>query len=346
MVSYGAILEEDTGMQTNVIPESKSALRFKAVKNGEYQMTSAGATDFANNIEALNTYATEDGGPWQARIIWPFTNGFSGFIVRGDGPINTPADIKAGMKIADFSTLRSKQYAALLKWAGLEDSDMEWVKISAYAAQMEAINEGRVDIAWAFYWSTSLAGVVAAPGGARPLELPFDTEPAKAAEVFDIYPTADFGVIEGTAVPESFVGKRSFQGLTWIVTQDTTDTDLVYNLVKWFDENHGKYEATNANNIYMTLDNLVYTAESSFVPLHDGAIKYLKEKDLWTAAMQANYDTSVASIGKYMVAYEKAIADAKAQGLAIDPTNADWIAFWEAAKVTAGLEPFRTIVAQ
>jgi uncharacterized protein len=345
VVSYGAILEASTGMQTNVVPESKAALRFKAVKEGEFLMTAAGQADFANNIEALSSYATEAGGPWQVRVVWPFTNGFSGYIVKGDGPIYTPADLKAGMKIAEFATLRSKQYAALLAWAGLEDGDVEWVKISSYAAQMEAITEGRVDVAWAFYWSSTLAGVAAAPGGVRPLELPFDTEPEKAAAVFDVYPTADFGIVQSSAVPE-FVGKRAYQGLTWIVTRDDADTDLIYNLVKWFDENHDKYEAANQNNVYMTLENLVYTAESSFVPLHDGAIKYLKEKDLWTATMQANYEASVASVSKFMAAYEKAIAAAKAQKIAIDPTNPDWLALWEDTKTAAGLEPFRTRLAQ
>jgi TRAP transporter TAXI family solute receptor len=347
-VSFAAVMSASTGMDVKVVPQGNVSLRFKAVKNGEFLATAGGNTDFANNIEALTNYASKDGGPWQIRVVWPYSVMYSGYIVKGDSDIKTIADIKAGVKIADYTkspTMRTNQFGGLIAWAGLTEDDVEWVPISDYTAMQQAVSEGRIDISYAFMTSSVLLELSGAPGGIRLLDLPYDTDPEGAQRMLDAWNTGSFAVVETAVVPD-FVGVKSFGGLTHMLCRDDADVDLVYNMAKWFNENYDAIKDTHAANEYMTLDNLVLAAETGFIPLHDGTIKYLQELGLYTDNMAANQAANVAHIQTFVDGYAAAVAAAEAQGLEILGENADWQAFWTQYKTDHGLEPFKSHLLQ
>ena len=133
--------------------------------------------------------------------------------------------------------------------------------------------------------------------------------------------------------PEGAIGVWGTITHKLIVTREAADTELVYNWVKWMDENHDLYKQNYATNKFMTLDNLVSGLASPFIPAHEGLIQYLDELEIWNEAMEQHNQENLAIMNELITAYEDAIVQADAAGIDIDPTNADWIKFWEQYKV-------------
>jgi hypothetical protein len=108
------------------------------------------------------------------------------------------------------------------------------------------------------------------------------------------------------------------------------DPEFVYQLLKWLDENHASYKGDFTHAHMMNVDNLVAFLEvGALQPLHEGAIRYLKEKGRWKAQYQARQDQLVALAKKREHGYRAAMQAAEKKGIAVDAGNAQWVAFWK-----------------
>jgi uncharacterized protein len=108
------------------------------------------------------------------------------------------------------------------------------------------------------------------------------------------------------------------------------------------DENHDKYKAKFTHANMMTVANLVeYLDAGALEPLHDGAIRYLKEKKLWKPAYQARQDKLSDLAKKRVAVYKEALEAATEKGISTVPGNKDWLALWtEVRKKNGMVEPF------
>jgi len=140
------------------------------------------------------------------------------------------------------------------------------------------------------------------------------------------------------------MGVRGIVGINPLMTREDADTELVYHVAKWLDENYDLYKDNHAWNQYMTIDNLMNILETWFVPAHDGLIKYLKEKGLWTAAHDARQAQNVELITRYCDAFQEAIDLADDQGIDVNPENEEWIELWENYKKQLGLPKCKTFL--
>jgi hypothetical protein len=77
------------------------------------------------------------------------------------------------------------------------------------------------------------------------------------------------------------------------------DTDLVYNMTRAMVELFDDYKDGAPGNIGWDIKRQIFAWA---IPMHDGAIKYFKEKGLWTAEHQKHNDG--------LVARQKVLADA------------------------------------
>jgi len=82
-------------------------------------------------------------------------------------------------------------------------------------------------------------------------------------------------------------------------------------------------------------------AEVEFVPLHDGAVKYLEEKGLWTADHEKRRQQNIALLDRYLAAYQEALYLADSSKIKVDPANEVWLELWEKYKRELGLPKFR-----
>ena len=72
-------------------------------------------------------------------------------------------------------------------------------------------------------------------------------------------------------------------------------------------------------------------------PLHEGAIRYLKEKGIWTDEHQARQDALVKLATDRVALWQSTIAEADAQGIEVSPESEDFKVLWEKAKADAGV---------
>ena len=70
-LAWSNILEGTGNTKVRLLPEDSNATKFQRVRNGETLMTYDTMGDVATLIGAKFGYATETGGPYQARWVWP-----------------------------------------------------------------------------------------------------------------------------------------------------------------------------------------------------------------------------------------------------------------------------------
>ena len=106
------------------------------------------------------------------------------------------------------------------------------------------------------------------------------------------------------------------------------DEELVYQLVKWLDENYDKYKDAHPWCAQMTIENLLALSETHYQPLHEGTVRYLEEKGLWTDRHQARWQQNVELLDKWIKAYQQAIEYADENEIEVDPENEEWLNVW------------------
>jgi len=338
-IAWTTPLAEDTGMKIRLVCEDNEMLRWKWMKENRF-FTKGLSVEPKEFLEVNEDRATRDGGPYQIRIWWPLGKGGFGFAVRGDSDIKTPYDIKPGTKFIHLTFVPGGKVPmeALAAWGQIDPEDIVWVPAGSVEAWSGFLMEGKGDIAMAFPASPVWYEAEAGPRGLGWIELNAKEDPEGAQRFLDIYPAVRFGVMD--------IGTPSAHGVWMCPTiprydiHPETDPELVYNMVKWLDENYDKYKEGHPYCQYMTIDTLLNLAETDYVPLHQGAVKYLEEKGLWTPAHEARRQQQIDLIAKYIEAYADAIDMADEEGIAVDPKNEEWLELWDNYKKQLGLPKF------
>ncbi len=82
----------------------------------------------------------------------------------------------------------------------------------------------------------------------------------------------------------------------------------------------------------------------AILPVHDGAIRFAKEKGLWTAAHDARQKYNLWLLEQYKKAYKAAIDEADKKGIKVDPQNKQWLDLWKQIGTEVyKLETFRSL---
>ena len=346
MVSaWGPMLEQDTGTKIRITATSGAA--------AEARMIHAGMVDFgvlvasqagSFLIPAKEGHATEDGGPFQMGICFQLGSIPIGFFVRGDSDIMTVDDLKkAGKGLRVGVSLTSPDQAvvmgALLAWLDLDWEDVTRVEFGSWKANVLAVTEEKADVVVTSTPSPLTVEAAASPHGIRFLELDPKKDPEAAARWAKVVPTMAFG--------RCGIGVKQAQGLVmpaivgYICALPDQDPEVVYQMIKWLDENYDAYKDKHPLFAAATIDTLVAIVDFTWVPVHEGTIRYLKEKGLWTAAHDARQEYNVKLIDSYIEAYQTAIQMALQQRMTMSPENKDWIKLWENYKKELGLPALR-----
>jgi hypothetical protein len=301
------------------------------------------ASDYFDQMDGVQGYASKAGGPADTRVVNITLVTAWGYAVRGDSSIKSIDDVKAGTRIslAKSSSFLVSGIDALLALRGLKREDVGIVEVGSYGANTAVLAEGRVDVTFTSPISGPSYQAEAGPNGLRWLALP---APDKDRAAYARYRK----IMSGYVPQKTSAGVRSAVGLSMDhafqanhVRADD-DPEFVYQLLKWLDENHASYKGDFTHAPMMNLDNLVAFLEvGALQPLHEGTIRYLKEKGRWKAQYQARQDQLVALAKKREQGYRAAMQAAEKQGIAVDAGNAQWVAFWKDHRQRSGMgEPF------
>jgi len=329
LLSWAPLLEQSTKTKVRLISEESLATKTRWMKQGRYPFNSEGGGAFSLTVEARRQYAAKDLGPVPWRALWNMTTGSLGFVVQADSPIKTMADIKPGLKIGipGGLTAVSESWDGFLAWNNLKQADMKVIPFGDWPSASTTLIEGKVDVAYVSAASPYMLEIASGPHGVRFLEMNPMKDPEGAKRFLNLKPTQGFAPCS-IGIKEA-IGVMMLAVPTPMYTIPETDAELVYNLVKWWGENYDLYKGKHPQNVDMRKEAQRVFLDQTFLPIHDGAVKYFKEIGMWTPKDDKAQQENIALQNKYMKAWAAAVAEAQKQNITIDPNNKQWMNLWE-----------------
>jgi hypothetical protein len=335
--AWAPLLEEASGMSVRVVPEDSEPIKARWCKTETVDLWSDGIYPYRDVVEGRSGHVTRDGGPFPLAMAWQNNVTWMSCFVRADSDIKTIYDIKPGTRIADWTALTAwmEHFDMVFELAEIDKEDLVLCPFGSYQAAVMSVPEGKADVTWVIPSAGVAYEAAASPHGIRFLDLtPRDEEAMR--RVMALNPIAKFTPVK-YGVKESLDVGSVYQPFVYYIRSDT-DPELVYRYAKWMDENYdaykGKFEGCETLSIEDLRDFLDVVC---FIPIHDGTVKYLKEKGMWTADDTTMRDWSIELQDRYIEAYEAAIATADEKGIKVRPDNEEWVELWESYKTNIPL---------
>ena len=80
--SFLSVMEAETGMKIRIVSEANPAKHAVLVRTGEMFCVGVDKTGLGSQMAGRENFATRDGGPWPARVLWIADLSNAGFFVR------------------------------------------------------------------------------------------------------------------------------------------------------------------------------------------------------------------------------------------------------------------------
>lgn len=207
------------------------------------------------------------------------------FYVKKDSPMETVSDLKGKKVPSGFSAtpIVGLSTKAALASAGLTFEDVDAVPVSNLGVGNQAFIEGRLDAGWHSVGSPAVKEADARVGGVKFISVNDTPEGAKRME--EVYPGsypstlkagAKTGVVKDTSVLTNDI---------YLVGSKKLSDEAAYTIVKTLWEKNDQLAAAHPELAAWTRERMVN--EKAFIPYHEGAVKFFKEKGVWTEKMQA-----------------------------------------------------------
>jgi len=335
-LAWGSILEQKAGMKVQVIGMPGTVDRHKMVKSGKVLMAADWPEDARLGLEAMKGYASKEAGPFNMRIVWTSSISDWGFPVLSDSPIKSLKDLK-GRRIAWYagSPMFVVAVEALLHALGLDKKDVTLVPVSDYRTNIIGIAERKFDTAYVSPHSGITFELDATPVGIRWLPIPTaEEDPEFVKRWLSVNPVQVFG--KCSLGVKSAVGVPMIVQPQFYVTKAETDPDLIYHLVKWLDENYPFYKDVNPTAQLLDIKTFKSkTVDGVFVPMSEGTVRYLKEKNLWSPENEKRQAKYTTLIRKYVEAFDEAVKATEKENIKMG--TAEWERLWASYKEKFGL---------
>jgi len=245
-------------------------------------LTSADAYPAYLGVETYEKLSSGKGFPVRLVVTGPI---FSlGTIVRGDGPIKTIRELKGLRVCGGYANVPSAAIAqeAALANGGLSWDDVKIVPVPHPGASVKSVMDGRADAGWA---SVGMPAVreLAAKRGARFLGL--DISPEALARKDKIHPYSFPYQYKAGSTPGIDVDTWLMGTEYYVVCEADLPDDVIYemNKVLWDHyEELGSFHPT-----FKSWGQKSFVSRKLFAPYHPGAIKFLKEKNLWNEKLES-----------------------------------------------------------
>lgn len=271
-------LTTEFGTKVRILPSDTSVGRIQGVVNGEvdYTVTADGAY-FASY--GLYDFANIDLGPQDNIRTLLARPGSTTAVTTKKSGIQTPKDFK-GKRLAWIpgSTSVNIKAVACLAFAGYTLDDVTLVAAPSYKAAVDLVKNGDADwmigqVTAANWHEFESMGI-----GVKFIEFP-ETDKEGWARLQKVTPWLYPGIAaEGVGFNTPIEIPNYVNPL--FVTTTSKSVDEVYNLVKAIDETYQLYKDIDPMMPAWKIDMASGTPVQC--PYHEGAIKYFKEKGLWT----------------------------------------------------------------
>jgi TRAP transporter TAXI family solute receptor len=313
-VAIGNALKNKLQVNLRVLPGKNDISRNIPLRDGKAPFSANGVGGSYLAQEALYEFGARDWGPQPVRsLILNNSDALLTIVTAKDANIKTAADLK-GKRVAWVVGAPSlnQNITALLAFANLTWKDVTKVEFGGFGAAMNGVINNQADAAFSSTISGLTYKIASSPRGLHYPVFPH-SDKAGWARVRKIAPffVPAFGS-EGAELSKDKKAEAATYPYPVLMTMKGTDAGLVYNMTKAMVELFDDYKAGAPGNAGWDLKRQVFAWA---IPMHDGAIRYFKERGVWTAEYQKHNDELIKRQDVLAAAWKtyaaKAPADAK-----------------------------------
>ena len=227
---------------------------------------------------------TSNGKGFPIMLITSGHKSFSGIVVAGNSGIKIGKDLMGKRVAGNYagSPGTSAQTEGSLANLGLTTKDVNMASMPSVAAGVRAIIEGRVDANGTTSMGMGTVSELDSVKGSRYISL--DSSPEAVKRLQEKFPAKVEKVSPGNGIAgineDTYLMSYPF----YLVGRENLPESLVYDIVKTLWEQNKDLTIINKNLEDWTPENFVIIDNT--IPFHPGAIKYYKEKKVWTADME------------------------------------------------------------
>ena len=265
-------------IRVRLLPSGTSIGRLLALKRKRVSVSFLGTEAYFAS-EGLYDFSAKKWGPQDLRLIIGRPNTF-GIAEPADAGINNIADLK-DKRVAYVTANPSLNVKVLgiMAFANLTFSDVEKVIYPGFGPTIKALQNGRLDAAGAVPTGSAVYELAASNKGIKWLDMPEDNiDGWKKLNKLVPFMKPQKEIL-GAGLDENnpaHIGGYNYPNLT--VYAETSENE-VYNFMKAIDESFSFYKDISAVMFKWKLE--LSSGTPAEIPIHKGAIKYLKEKNLW-----------------------------------------------------------------
>jgi TRAP transporter TAXI family solute receptor len=288
-VAIGNALKNKLQVNLRVLPGKNDISRTVPLRDGKVPFSANGVGGSYLAQEGVYEFGARDWGPQPVRsLLLNNSDALLTIVTAKDAEIVNAADLK-GKRVAWVVGAPSlnQNITALLAFANLTWNDVKKVEFGGFGQAMDGIINNQVDAAFSSTISGNAYKIASSPRGIRyPKFAHGDKEGwARVNKIAPFFVPA-FGT-EGADLSAEKKAEAATYPYPVLMTMAPTDTDLVYNMTKAMVELFDEYKAGAPGNNGWDIKRQIFAWA---IPMHEGAIKYFKEKGLWTAEHQKHND--------------------------------------------------------
>lgn len=302
-------------IRLRVFPCGSGLARLYAIRTHTTDIVGTGF-DLVAAQEGMYDFSTIEWGPQPIRIVWQTLQLYPySMATRADSGIKNFADLK-GKKLP--SVIGSPDFNGVvqgsLAWAGLTYDDVKLVEVRSTVTAYKALLDGTVDASPLTGLSTPAYQLESGPHGL--FWIPMPKENKEGWKRFREYSPTKFPVCDLMGA-----GLREGHGICLATYAFPTtgcyadlDDATAYWATKAIYESYDLYKGAIAVMPGWKGENALERLPC-ILPWHEGSIKYLKEKGLWTDRLERNQKELLERQSKLQTLWEKAVDEMMAQGI-------------------------------
>jgi hypothetical protein len=280
-------LYDKFGIKIRVIPAGTDIPRVYPVRLKDADVAFHGLGSYFMQ-EGLQDYRTMAWGPQPVRALYFAQHPGLALGIRGDSDIKSFRDLK-GKRIAAFPsgalTLISEQHLA---FAGLTWDDVVKVNCPGYSAAIRMVMEGKVDATHINPTAALAYEMEAMPYGIRYIEMPPDYKEGWARVKKKNAAYGYFKAAIGAGIPKDKPLDTVSYSYPICLAYDFLSEERAYVITKLLHEAYPDYSKKHKSlAAYWSPEGSLALFDDYPLPMHKGAIRYLKEIGKWTPEREA-----------------------------------------------------------
>jgi len=302
----------ELGIKIRMIPGEDIEM-INMLNAGRVQLATFAADNYWATM-GLAHYATFAMGPQPLRMIWsgiPFTAPVGGIATKTSG-IKTPYDLKGKRVVQVIGAAWSTEgIASHLAFANLTLNDVKCFDVSSATAAYKSLTEGKADYTAGSVAAPDIYELEASPNGCTVVRFPFDNKEGwerlqKVVPYFVRgYTTEGAGVKKGEKIE---VPIFPWPATTTLASQSD---ELVYAICKAIYNKIDTIVAAYKTNRALLPERGIVPEAVIMAPYHPGAIKFFKEKGIWTDAHEKANNKRLEHLKKVNARWEQFVQESE-----------------------------------